>query len=88
LLQSSKFFCFRETAIKGLSYIREGPKGTLTGMAVQVNEGDADISISSTEFLEYRASGPDGLSYLLPTFNLGLEIKSMKNTLNVKCNLY
>ncbi|OXA56276.1 Glutamate receptor, partial [Folsomia candida] len=62
-----------EQALRGKGYVREGPNGTLTGMAAQINKDLADISISSTEFLEYRITGPDGFSYLLPTFKLGME---------------
>jgi hypothetical protein len=59
----------REAAVKGTGFVREGPNRTLTGMAVPINKDDVDLCISATEFLEYRASGPDGISYLQPTFD-------------------
>lgn len=61
----------RETAVKGTGYVQEGPNSTLTGMAAQLNTGEADICISSTEFLEYRLSAKNGISYLAPTFAIG-----------------
>jgi len=46
--------------------VREGPNGTLTGYAVQINSGEADICVSRTEFLIFRMRGPDRISYLHP----------------------
>jgi len=45
-------------------YIKKGPNGTLTGLAVPVNENQADVCFSKTEFLSYRLKGPDGISFL------------------------
>jgi len=61
---------FREGALKGTGFIREGPNKTLTGMAVPINKGEVDVGISATEFIEYRISGPDGITYLQPTFSV------------------
>jgi hypothetical protein len=63
------FVSFREVAILGTGYVRQGPNGTLTGMATQINSGEGDIAIGAAEFLEYRFRGPDGFSYIHPIFH-------------------
>ena len=58
-----------EVASKWPTYLRQAPNGSLTGLAVPINYGLADISIGSNEFLEYRVMAPNGITYLQPTFH-------------------
>ena len=54
--------------VRGTGYVRKR-NGTLTGMAKQINEEVGDLSIGSAEYLEYRFTAPDGISYIYPMFH-------------------
>lgn len=59
---------YSEAAIFSNGYLREGKDGHLTGFAPQLISQDGDVAIGSTEMLEWRMKGPDGITYVSPMF--------------------
>ena len=57
-----------ENALRGIGYVRRSPNGSLTGVAVQINNELGDIGVQAAEFLEFRVTAPNGISYLHSTF--------------------
>lgn len=61
----------REVAVKSIGLLKEDEnKNALanSGLALSLNEGTADISISLAEYVPYRMRGTHGIRYLQASY--------------------